>query len=527
MAATLNPTLSATLGDSITPGAWSGKKSSPYEETGASGLPHYGGLVYEEILPELYSYRWRKVVRQMTDNDATIGGLLFAIEMMIRQVEWDIAPADDSTEAKDVAQFVSECLFEDMDTTWPDTLSEILTMLPWGWAFLEVVYKARQGATRDATKTSKFDDGKIGFQRWALRAQESLFRWRFDEQGRPVAIEQLPPPTFDLRVIPIEKGLLFRTTTRKNNPEGRSILRSAYPAWYYKTNLERIEAIGIERDLAGLPVGYVPGNLFSAAAGTPDGAAFTQWKKVITNIKRDEQEGLLIPSDRDEKGNLLYDIKLLTTGGTRAFDTDAIIQRYDQRIALSVMADFLLIGHTQHSGSFGLSASKMEMFSTALSAWLDSICATINRHAFTKLLGLNNIPLELTPSLTHADVKDYDLADLGAYLNSLAGLNITFSPAEIASLKSKIKLPVPEDGEESEYNKQQLPATAPVPQDGETAPPPEVKAEQPEPPKKETPKPEELKKAAEPADNSAEEIAKDMDWLNRMLPPDMDSIFTD
>ncbi|WP_155274431.1 hypothetical protein [Piscirickettsia salmonis] len=45
---------------------------------------------------------------------------------------------------------------------------------------------------------------------------------------------------------------MFRTTSRKGNPEGRSILRNAYQPWYYKKNLESIESIGIERNLVGL-----------------------------------------------------------------------------------------------------------------------------------------------------------------------------------------------------------------------------------------------------------------------------------
>ena len=62
---------------------------------------------------------------------------------------------------------------------------------------------------------------------------------------------QLAPPSYKQVVIPMEKCLLFRTQTHKNNPEGRSILRNAYRSWYFKKRIEEIEGVGIERDLAG------------------------------------------------------------------------------------------------------------------------------------------------------------------------------------------------------------------------------------------------------------------------------------
>ena len=71
----------------------------------------------------------------------------------------------------------------------------------------------------------------------------------------------MPPPSYNLYTIPIDKALLFRTKSRKDNPEGRSILRNAYRSWYFKRRIQEVEGIGIERDLAGLPVMYAPADL--------------------------------------------------------------------------------------------------------------------------------------------------------------------------------------------------------------------------------------------------------------------------
>ena len=89
-------------------------------------------------------------------------------------------------------------------------------------------------------------------------------RWIFDTSGGVQGIVQLAPPYYQNVTLPIEKCLLFRTTTVKGNPEGRSMLRNAYRPWYMKKRIEEFEAIGVERDLAGLPVGKVP-----ASTSTP------------------------------------------------------------------------------------------------------------------------------------------------------------------------------------------------------------------------------------------------------------------
>ena len=91
-----------------------------------------------------------------------------------------------------------------------------------------------------------------------IRAQETLFRWVFDGTGGIKAMVQMAPPGYTQRVIPIEKSLLFRTGHPQGQPRGLAILRNAYRPWFFKKRLEEFEAIGVERDLAGMPVARCP-----------------------------------------------------------------------------------------------------------------------------------------------------------------------------------------------------------------------------------------------------------------------------
>ncbi len=382
----------------------------------------------------------------MASNDPVVGAMLFAVKQLVRQVEWSVAPATgaavDATQAEATRDFVRGALFEDMSHTWQDALGESLSMLTYGWAYLELVYKRRLGDERDPSRRSRFTDGRIGWRKWSLRGQETLDQWQFDEADGIQGLWQVPPAGQAggrARVlIPIEKALLFRTISERNNPEGLSVLRTAYRSWYFKRRIEEIEGIGIERDLAGLPVlkapekGINPWDASDPKALVIKDAA----ERLIRNIKRDEQEGVFLPFG--------WELSLLTTGGRRNFDTTAILERYDTRIAMSLLADFILLGH-QQVGSWALSSDKTRLFAVALGAILDAITTVVNRHAIPRLLALNGLPVILAPTLQHGDLETPDLDALGGFVQRLASVGaIRLTPQLEQALLQAASLPVPD-----------------------------------------------------------------------------------
>ncbi len=318
--------------------------SSDFKELGSTGLRRSGGTVYEEFLTSLRGIRGARVYREMADNDPTIGSMLFAIEKVITRLEWRVDPySDDSQDGetqqtdKEVAEFINSCL-NDMSDSWDATLSQILSMLVFGYSYHEIVYKKRGGDSTDPTKRSKFNDGKIGWRKMPIRSQETLWQWMIDADGGIQGMIQSDPSSGGSHTIPIDKALLFRTTSQKNNPEGRSILRNAYRPWFFKRRIEEIEAIGIERDLAGLPVAYLPPEYLSSTATPEQASVLASIQAIVTSIKRNEQEGIVMPAMYDDNGHKMFDLQLLSSGGSRQFDTDKTIQRYDQRMAMSCFA---------------------------------------------------------------------------------------------------------------------------------------------------------------------------------------------
>lgn len=388
------------------------------KEIGRIGQKRWGGLFREEFLRELQGTRGIEVYREMSENDDVIGAVIFAIEMLIRQVQWYVTPGGSEKIDEEAAEFVDGCR-DDMQSSWTDTVSEILSFLTFGWSAHEIVYKRRMGRSRNELMNSKYDDGLIGWRKLPIRAQETLYQWEYDDSDNLTGMTQMPPPSYDIITIPIEKLLLFRAKSRKDNPEGRSILRNAYRDWYFKRRIQEIEGIGIERDLAGFPVLTAPESI--AIWDTEDAEMVrvrAAAETMVKNIRRDSMEGIVL-----ENG---WELQLLSTGSRRQFDTNAIIERYDTRIAMTVLADFVLLGH-QNVGSFALSSDKTKLFSVAIGAYLDIICEMFNNKAIPQLIDMNGdhfAGITDYPTLCHGDIESQDLAALATYIKELAGIGV-------------------------------------------------------------------------------------------------------
>lgn len=397
--------------------AMNGVGASLYEEYGRSGLRHWGGFVFEEWLQQLqYGRQAAEVYREMGDQDPIIGAILYSIQMMMRRVTWWCEPKDSPG-----AKWFQEVL-DDMMFSWEDTLGEILSFLQYGYAWHEMVFKVRNGKSVSRVESSNFTDGTIGLGKIPLRSQDSLWKWVFDDVGDIEGMIQNPPPDYLLRFIPRQKSLHFRTTVFKDNPEGRSILRNAYRSWWFIKNIQQIEAIGIERDLAGLPVLTPPEGVDIWDTDDSSMIGMLQMaKNVVSSIRRDEQEGVVLPFG--------WVLTLQASAGQRQFNTSEIISRYETRMATSVLADLVMMGQDK-VGSYALSVTKKDMFTASMGAYLDIISSIFNTQCIPTLWELNNFKWEM-PKLCHGAVETIDLDTLGNFINRIgrAGAPIDWETA--------------------------------------------------------------------------------------------------
>lgn len=456
--------------DKPAPGqAGSGRPNSAlYRELGGTGLTRFGGSVVEERLRELQGRPGWLRYREMRLNDPVIAAVFFGLTNALKQPSKRVIPASDSEADKACAEFVDQCL-DDMSFTWQDTMDLVLNpMFETGFSLCELVYKKRLGPepplvydpeakAKISLPPSRYSDGRIGWRKWAPRTAESLAdgnEWVFDDHGgirginqqldydytetKPLAPQDdygwqpdagLPPQP--VVSIPIEKLLHFRTTLHPaNNPEGQSLLRGMWQAYWYTTNLQEIEGIGAERDLAGIPVIYLGEG---TTLGSDPNSDWSIAKDIVVNLRNDEQTGVVIPhpklgSGTEGRGVLL---ELLSTGGRRNWDVGAIIERYDKRKALSVLAQFIMLG-MQQVGSYALSSHQGDLFVLAAQAFLNAVAGVINRHAITRLIQLNHFP-DITglPQLAFAPVGIPKLEELSNFVNRLVEREVLTPDAEL------------------------------------------------------------------------------------------------
>ena len=386
-----------------------------FKQLGTTGLKRYGPYVYEEFLPELRWPRAGKIYQEMADNDPVIGAILYLAEMLIRGTSWSVEPASTRKEDTEAAKFLKECM-DDMEMSWPDIISEILSMLTYGFSFHEILYKVRRGPTeRSARYRSKYSDGKIGWRNLPVRSQNSLNGWIFNKDNEAVAFEQLAEPDFKKVIIPFSKGLLFRTRVTRDNPEGKSLLRNAYRPWFFKKHFEEIEGIGIERDLAGFPVLQSPEGLDLWNEDDPNMVALrSRAEELVANVRRDSEEGILLPYG--------WDLKLLTSGSSRQLDIGGTIERYDNRIAITMLSDIILLGNK--SGSFALADTKQSMLASSLQSQLLNIADVFNTRAVPRLFQANSfVGLTALPKIVPGQIQTPSLKEVALVLRAM-GLKI-------------------------------------------------------------------------------------------------------
>lgn len=402
-----------------------------------------GQIRADEFLPELRGRKAVRKYREMRDNDSTIGAVMYAVEQILRDVNLDVKPANDTPEAKAEADFVKSVL-HDMDHTLDDHVAEALSFLSYGFAWFEVVYKRRVGPNeRLDKKRSKYTDGRMGVRKIAARAPWTINKFDVDPiTGDVLGIEQSVSHLNGSNYIPISKSVYYRTTSLNGDPSGRSILRNAYTSYEYLNNLQAIEAIAVERELAGIPVARIPSEYLSAGASDSQASFVGNLQTILRDVKFNEQGYIILPSDTypDKDGaptNIrLVDVELMSSNGSRNIDINPIISRYQHDIARSVLSEFLLLG--SQGGSYALSKTKTDLFLRALESYIQAVVDVLNKQLVENLWQLNGLDYDLMPMIVAGDVAPHDLRELSSFLRNLngAGIDVSNHPEVISDLMS-------------------------------------------------------------------------------------------
>lgn len=405
------------------------KRDLPQTELGIYGLKHSLGYVHEEFLPELRGRKGRKKYKEMVSNDATIGGLVTVTQSILRKIKWDLVAGSEDKDEQ-VKLFMQDVL-DNMETSISFHMSQAASVVTYGFSTFEKVYSLRP-------------DGMIGLHRLSFRPQDTIYEWIFNEKDEAIGFIQESPVNYKKYTIPLSKCVNYRLDPEKNSPEGKSLLRNAYKSYVYMSNIQMTEAIAIERELAGLPVVRVPGEILT---GENNVSIRQEYESIARDLKLGSQGGVVLPSEpyQDDDGKYSnmrkVEIDLISAKGSRLIDTDKVVKRYQADIGRSLLADFLLLGNNDR-GSFAMSDSKIDMFKETMESFIDIVAETTTKEVLQDICFLNGYSVKQCPILRPKEISKEDLDKLSRYVTALANIGIQLTDDETQiNLRRRGKLP--------------------------------------------------------------------------------------
>jgi hypothetical protein len=385
-------------------------------ETGYLGLNIYAGLSEDEIKKELNFPASIKTYKQMSYH-STVNSALSLFDNLVGKADWKFKAPKDATPAElEQARMINE-MMQDMDgQTWAEFISEALSSNVFGFSVHEKVYRRRL-----KSNGSKYDDGIIGWKKLPIRNQETIQRFVFSDDGNDILgvrqdLTQVSDPynryakrTTNVVVLPRSKIMLFRAGKHKGDPYGKSPLRDAYLAWRFLSVIEEIEANGVAKDLAGLPVLKLPPQYLAADASPDQKAIRTYYENVMRNLQVNQQSALILPQAYDsDTRQPLFSLELLSLNGSKAMDTSKIKEYYKNLILTSLFADLLVMGQTG-GGSFALGQIKSSLSGSAAEAMLNKITQVINDDLIRQTYELNGWDTARMGTMDYDNIQTEDL----------------------------------------------------------------------------------------------------------------------
>jgi hypothetical protein len=287
-----------------------------------------------------------------------VRGQLRKFKTPVLDARWFIKPYDPTkTIDNNAAKLVWWNITKGMTITWPQVLQESMLSADFGYYMFEIVWDYLT-----------MPDGKqiLGWKKLAPRHPAEVIRWYYDSNGGPLAVEFLPNmPGGDNVLIFMENLLVFTFDREAGDMCGISVLRSAYKHWYYKSNLEKIDAIQKERHAVGIPVIKLP-----VGFGPSDRTAADELGR---NLRTNEKAHVVLPPN--------WELLMLKLEG-QVVDVQASIAMHNDAMKDNILSEV--------SGDEGNAVkAKQDIFNKATRFLANSIASTFNAYAIGDLVDMN------------------------------------------------------------------------------------------------------------------------------------------
>lgn len=283
-------------------------------EIGTTSPSTYLSFLRQEYNPDLREQQGLRTYDKMRRSDSTVRSTLRLMKTPVLSARWFIKPASPSARDKKIADFVSWNLFKGMTNSWPQLLTETLLCLEFGYYMFEKVW------------TNKHPErpGMMCWQKFAPRHPLDVLYWEFDDKGGPAGVQMYNYSILNTIFIPIDKLAVFTFEKEGGDMTGLSLLRSAYKPWYYKQQLEKIDAIQKERHGIGIPIIKLPPGFTSSDQALANNLG--------RNLRTNERAHVVLPPNWD----LIF--AKLEGQPVNALDS---LNYHDDQIEMNVLGNFI------------------------------------------------------------------------------------------------------------------------------------------------------------------------------------------
>ncbi|WP_372733602.1 hypothetical protein [Nocardioides sp.] len=221
------------------------------------------------------------------------------------------------------------------------------------------------------------EDGRWHLAKLGWRSGRTITKWNTARDGGLVSLEQTPAiqgqaygAGSQTIPLPVDRIVVYSRNRRGDRWRGESLLRPAYGPWLMSGRAQRLELILGER--AGAPV--------VVYVGAPGENDLSAGRAIATNVRVGREAGVAVPHGAD--------LKLKGIEGVLP-DLDKSIRRHDERIAGSVLANFLNLGSQSGTGSYALGSTFFNAFILSLQKTAKNIARTASRHVVADLVAWN------------------------------------------------------------------------------------------------------------------------------------------
>lgn len=354
-----------------------------------------------DVVPELTTQYQRTLMYARMQQDAGVDASLRILKTPILAAEFFVEPYSDSDQDILIAEFIWENLAKGLTAPLLNTLEEILHMCEDGFSVIEKVYENRQWSPQAKGANNRV---YTMLKKLAVRPATTIPTIEYDNNGGPVSVTQnaIQADGSNKEVkLPIEKIIIFPYNKKGGDLTGRSILRTAYPHWYYKTHLYKIDAVQKERHGIGVPRGKVlPG-------AKPNDKA--ELRTMLRNLRTNEESFII------QTPTIEVDFVELTG---RPVDVIKSAEHHNVMTMLNVLAQFMVLG-LQAGGGRNTASTGSDMFMKAMKYLANWIAQMFNMYLIPELV-VWNFPTNNYPTLKVRNIGETrDLQMLGAALANL------------------------------------------------------------------------------------------------------------